>query len=177
MIDIYEEFVKDYNNPNMTGEDIKRLNGLNARQYSNLRAEALSNGDISSPRHMNTTGAKFYTKTKNGDYIVKKQFGHKTVLAGRFSDEKTAQMIVSLCKGVNWDLSKIRHTIDENKIKPKNYTRVNGYYIVEKRINGKRVVFCRFKDESNAIHMVNELRKYDWDKSKVDLILNEMDLN
>ena len=177
MISIYEDFVKDYNNPNITGEDVKRLNGLNARQYSHLRAEALSNGDISTPRHMNSTGAKFYTKTKNGDYIVKKQYGHKTVLVGRFSDEETAQKIVALCKAVNWDLNKINKVIDENKIKPKNYTYVNGYYIVEKRINGEQVVFHRFKDEADAIHMVKELRKMDWDKSKVDLILDEMSLN
>ena len=177
MISIYEDFVKDYNNPNITGEDVKRLNGLNARQYSHLRAEALSNGDISSPRHMNTTGAKFYTKTKNGDFIVKKQYGHKTVLVGRFSDEETAQKIVALCKAVNWDLNKINKVIDENKIKPKNYTYVNGYYIVEKRINGERIVFYRCRDEAVAIHLVNELRKNDWDKSKVDLILDEMSLN
>ena len=177
MINVYEDFVNDYNNPNITGEDVKRLNGLNARQYSHLRAEALSNGDISSPRHMNTTGAKFYTKTKNGDFIVKKQYGNKTVLVGRFSDEETAQQIVSLCKAVNWDLNKINRVIDENKIKPKNYSFVNGYYIVEKMIDGERVVFYRFKHESQAIHMVNELRKMDWDRSKVDLILGEMSLN
>ena len=72
MISVYEDFVKDYNNPNITGEDVKRINGLNARQYSHLRAEALHNGDISSPRHMNTSGAKFYTKTKNGDLFLLK---------------------------------------------------------------------------------------------------------
>lgn len=177
MISVYEDFVKDYNNPNITGEDVKRLNGLNAKQYSYLRAEALSNGDITVPRHMNSTGAKFYTKTKNGDYIVKKQYGHKTVLIGRFSDEETAQEIVSLCKAVNWDINKVTRIIDENKVKPKNYTRVNGYYIVEKRINGERVVFYRCRDEAVAIHLVNELRKLDWDKSKVDLILDEMSLN
>ncbi len=177
MISIYEDFVKDYNNPNITGMDVKRLNGLNSRQYLSLRAEALSNGDITAPRHMNTTGAKFYTKTKNGDYIVKKQYGHKTILVGRFSDEATAQKIVSLCKAVNWDLNKIQCIIDENKIKPKNYTNVNGYYVVEKRINGEQVVFHRFKEEAQAIHMVNELRKWNWDKSKVDFILDEMGLN
>lgn len=107
MISIYEDFVKDYNNPNITGMDVKRLNGLNSRQYLSLRDEALNNGDITAPRHMNTTGAKFYTKTKNGDYIVKKQYGHKTILVGRFRDEATAEKIVSLCKPVNWDLNKI----------------------------------------------------------------------
>ena len=40
-----------------------------------------------------------------------------------------------------------------------------------------KVVFHRFKDEADAIHMVKELRKMDWDKSKVDLILDEMSLN
>ena len=61
---IYEDFVNDYNNPEITGEDVRRYNKLNPKQYSNLRAKALKNGDISSPRHMNTTGAKFYTKIK-----------------------------------------------------------------------------------------------------------------
>lgn len=86
-------------------------------------------------------------------------------------------MIVSLCKSVNWDLNQISETIDEHKIKPKNYTYVNGYYIVEKRINGERIVFYRGKNELEAIHLVNELRKNDWDKSKVNLILDEMSLN
>lgn len=177
MISVYEDFVKDYNNPNITGEDVKRYNGLNAKQYSYLRAEALHNGDITSPRHMNTTGAKFYTKTKNGDFIVKKQYGNKALSIGRFSDEITAQIIVSLCKAVDWNLNRIRNVIDEYKIKPKNYSKVNGYYIVEKRINGERIVFYRFKQEAHAIHMVNKLRQYDWDKSKVDLILDEISLN
>lgn len=177
MLSTYNEFVKDYNNPDITGEDVRRINHLNPREYSRLRASALSRGDISIPRRMNTTGAKFYTRAKNGDYIVKKQFGHKTVLVGRFPDEDTAKMIVSLCKSVNWDLSKISNVIDENKVKPKNYTYTNGYYTVEKRINGERVVFHRFKDEAEAIHFVNELRKNDWDRSRVNLILDEMSLN
>ena len=170
MINIYEEFVNSYNNPEITGEDIKRLNGLNSKQYSKLRQKALSNGDITTPRHMNANGAKFYTKTKKGDYIVKKQYGHKTILVGRFPDEATAQMIVLKCKLVNWDINKISHIIEENKVKPKNYTHVNGNYIVEKRINGERIIFCRFKQESQAQKMVQELRKNNWDKSKVSEI-------
>jgi hypothetical protein len=174
MINIYEEFVNSYNNPEITGEDIKRLNGLNSRQYSNLRQKALDNGDITTPRHMNTTGAKFYTKNKKGEFIVKKQFGHKTVLVGRFADEPTAKMIVSLCKDVNWDLTQISHIIEEHKIKPKNYTCANGSYVVEKKIDGKRVIFCRFKSESQAKYMVQQLRKNNWDQSKVERILYEM---
>ena len=174
MINIYEEFVNSYNNPEITGEDIKRLNGLNSRQYSNLRRQALDNGDITVPRHMNAAGAKFYTKTKNGDYIVKKQFGHKTVLVGRFRDEATAKMIVSLCKEVKWDLAQISHIIEEHKIQPKNYTRVNGCYVVEKKIDGERVIFCRFKREGEAKYMVQQLRKNNWDPAKVEGILCEM---
>ena len=174
MIDVYEEFVNSYNNPEITGEDIKRLNGLNSKQYSNLRQKAIENGDITTPRHMNTTGAKFYTKNKNGEFIVKKQFGHKTILVGRFPDEKTARMIVSLCKTVNWDLTQISHIIEENKIQPKNYSRVNGHYIVEKKIDGERIIFCRFKQESQAKYMVQQLRKNNWDPTKVEGILCEM---
>ncbi len=171
---IYEDFVNDYNNPEITGEDVRRYNKLNPKQYSNLRAEALKNGDISSPRHMNTTGAKFYTKNKKGEFIVKKQFSSKTIIVGRFADEKTAKMIVEICKTVNWDLDRIQNIINEHKIQPKNYTVVNGYYIVEKRINGERIIFCRFKQESQAKQMVTELRKYNWDQSKVPQILCEM---
>ena len=174
MINIYEEFVKSYNNPEITGEDIKRLNGLNSRQYSKLRRLALDNGDINTPRHMNTTGAKFYSKTKNGEYLVKKQFINKTVLVGRFPDEETAKMIVEICKTVNWNLNRISNIIEEHKIKPKNYTHVNGYYVVEKKLNGKRIIFCRFKQESEAQYMVQQLRKHNWDQSKVEGILCEM---
>lgn len=174
MIKIYNNFVKDYKNPNMTGEDIKRLNGLNSKQYSKLRSEALSNGHISSPRHVNYTGAKFYTKNKKGNFVVKKQYGNKTFIIGRFEDEKTAKKIVELCKSVNWDINKILDIINKNKIKPKNYTRTNGVYIVEKRINGKRTIFHTFKTEAEAIKMVDELRKCDWDKSKVDFILDKL---
>ena len=174
MINVYEEFVNSYNNPEITGEDIKRLNGLNSRQYSNLRQKALDNGDITTPRHMNTTGAKFYTKNKYGDYIVKKQFGHKTIVVGRFADEETAQMIVSICKEVNWDLNPISHIIEEHKVKPKNYTCVNGCYVVEKKINGERIIFCRLKLESQAKYVVQQLRKNNWDQSKVEGILCEM---
>ena len=83
-------------------------------------------------------------------------------------------MIVSLCKEVNWDLTQISHIIEENKIKPKNYTCANGSYVVEKKINGKRVIFCRFKQESEAKFMVQQLRKNNWDQSKVEGILCEM---
>ena len=48
MINIYEEFVNSYNNPEITGEDIKRLNGLNKylvkrilQAYINVKVEVL----------------------------------------------------------------------------------------------------------------------------------------
>ena len=95
-------------------------------------------------------------------------------MVGRFPDEKTARMIVSLCKTVNWDLTQISHIIEENKIQPKNYSRVNGHYIVEKEIDGERIIFCRFKQESQAKYMVQQLRKNNWDPTKVEGILCEM---
>ena len=52
MISIYEDFVKDYNNPNITGEDVKRLNGLNARQYSHFE-ENPTQTDVSWYRYPN----------------------------------------------------------------------------------------------------------------------------
>ena len=98
-------------------------------------------------------------------------------MVGRFPDEETAQMIVGICKTVNWDLNRIAHIIEEHKVKPKNYTEANGYYIVEKQINGERIIFCRFKEESKAKQMVEKLRKNNWDQSKVETILCEMAAN
>lgn len=95
----------------------------------------------------------------------------------KFHDEKTAQMIISKCKIVNWDIRRISYIIEENKVKLKNYTQVNGYYMVEKKINGEGIVFCRLKEESEAIYLVEELRKTNWNLSKVDEILCKIGIN
>lgn len=125
----YNEFVTDYNNPNLTTHDVRRVNGLNSNQYSKLRAKALKNKDIPPVRHMNNNNAKYYTKTTNGDYQVQKTINGQKTIIGRFSDEKTAKEIVNACIDVNWDTAKIKCLIDLKEIKPKNYTKINGCWV------------------------------------------------
>ena len=132
----YDEFVDCYNNPNLTGEDVRRLCGLNPHRYSEIRAIAIQNGDIPMVRRMNRTDAKFYTK-QNDVYIVKKQFGHDTLFVGRFPNQSTAELVVEKCKEVNWDIGQISDFIEEHKIKPRNYSYSNNHYTVQKSINGK----------------------------------------
>ena len=170
---IYDQFVKDYNNPNITGEDVRRRCGLNPHRYSEIRQIAINNGDIPSVRRMNRTDAKFYTK-QNEAYVVKKQFGNECLVVGRFPNQSTAELVVEECKKHNWKINEIRDFIDEHKIKPRNYSFTNNQYTVQKSIKGKNVVFCRVDTESTAQKVVSELRKCNWDYAKVDEILREV---
>ena len=172
-LSIYDGFVEDYNNPQLTINDIQRKYGLNCRRLAEIQSIAISNGDIPEVRRMNRTDAKFYTKTDNG-FIVKKQFGNTCQFIGRFEDESTAELIVNKCKEVNWNTSVIADFIDAHKVKPANYTCSNGSYIVQKSINGKNTVFCKLSDESTAQKVVKELRKCNWDKTKTNEIIEKV---
>lgn len=169
----YDDFVKDYNNPSLTGEDVRRKNGLNPHRYSEIRKIALENGDIPVSRRMNRTDAKFYTKS-NDAFVVKKQFGNDCLFVGRFASEETAELIVNKCKEVNWNINQISDFIETHKIKPKNYSYSNNHFTVQKVIDGKNVVFCRVNTESTAQKVVEELRKCDWNYEKVDEILKKV---
>lgn len=172
---IYNDFVEDYNNPNITAHDVRRINNLNGKQYSNLRQIAIKNGDIPSVRHMNQTTAKFYSRRKDGYYDVQKTTNGKKLYIGRFPDENTAKKIVQECIKHNWQINLIKPFIDENKVKPKNYTCINGYYIIQKAINGKNTVFmCTHQDKvSQEIieEIVDEFRKVHWNINYKDEIL------
>lgn len=172
-LSIYDGFVKDYLNPNLTIEDIKRKYGLNCRRFAEIQGIAMGNGDVPQVRKMNRSTAKFYTKTRNG-YVVKKQFGTSCNFIGRFEDEETAQLVVNKCKEVNWNTNQISDFIDAHKIKPKNYTVTDDAVIVQKVIDGKNTVFCKLSDESTAQKVVDELRKCDWDKTKTNKIIEKV---
>jgi len=173
-LECYDDFVRDYNNPNITSEDVKRYNQLNSHRYLEIRNIALNRGDIPPVRRMNRENAKFYTVNENGEYIVKKQFGHTCIFVGKFSNQTTAETVVQKCKDVNWNINEIRDFIDEHKIKPKNYSLVNNAYTVQKSIDGQNIVFCRVADEDTAKKVVSELRNCNWDKTQVPHILERM---
>lgn len=168
----YKDFVNDYNNPNLTAHDVRRINNLNSKQYGKIRAIALTNGDIPKVRHMNHTGAKFYTKTSNGDYQVQKTINGRKTIIGRFKDRDTAEEIVTACINHNWQLNEIKGLIDLKKIKPKNYTCINGCWVIQKSVNGKNVVFNSFStkvvDEETVLDIVDFYRSIDWNLSYKD---------
>lgn len=175
----YTEFVKDYNNPNITAHDVRRIHNLNTKRYSEIRNIAITNGDIPEVRHMNSTGAKFYTKTKNGDYQVQKTVNGKKIIIGRFANEDTAKEIVNACINNNWELNKIKGLIDLKRTQPKNYTCINGCWVIQKSVNGRNTVFNSFKcdrvDEETVADIVDFYREHNWSldyKDKINELFN-----
>lgn len=173
-LEVYDEFVALYNNPNLTGEEVRVNCGLNHHRYMEIRQIALSNGDIPQSRKMNRTNAKFFTKTSNG-YVVKKQFGHDCLFVGRFESQDTAELIVEKCKEVNWNIDEIKDFIEAHKIKPRNYTCSNGQFTVQKVIDGKNRVFCTVNNESIARRIVEKFRECNWDTTKTSEIINKVE--
>lgn len=167
---IYDKFVEDYNNPNLTVDDVRRKHCLNSKRYLEIRQIALENKDIPIVRKMNRTDAKFYTKTDNG-FVVKKQFGNDCLFVGRFADEETAKLVVNKCKEVNWNVSEISEFIDRHKVKPANYSYSNGQYTVQKVIGGKNRVICTVNTEETAQKLVEKFRECNWNKEEMHKIL------
>lgn len=176
----YNEFVEAYNNPNITSHDVRRIKNLNSKQFSRLRETAIRNGDISPVRHMNSHGAKFYTRMGNG-FVVQKTFNGKKMIVGRFPNENTAKMVVDACIRNNWKLDNIKSLIEDLSVKPKNYSLVNGYWVIQKSVNGCNVVFnifnSRFVDECTVSDIVDFYRENDWDYSLKDEVYNLFDVN
>lgn len=178
----YADFVEDYNNWSLTAHDVRRINNLNSKEYSRIRKLAIKNGDIPPVRHMNQTNAKFYSKTIDGNWTVQKQFKDYYKYIGKFPNRESAEFIVNKCLNTNWELTEeIKNDIEKLKCKPKNYSIVNGYYVIQKSVNGKNKVFCRIKqsvtDEDTIRAVVDRLRDVDWIEDYVPSILIEFSLN
>ena len=177
----YSEFVEAYNNPHITGHDVRRIKGLNGNQYSKLRAKALRLGDIPAHRYMINPNAKYYTKTPTGDFQVQKTINGRKIIVGRFADEETAKEIVDACIKVDWDIKQIDYLIKWKGVKPKNYTVNNGRWIIQKSINGRNVAFNTFLqskvDEDTIIDIVDFYRENDWDLTLKDKIKDLFNIN
>lgn len=175
MNEVYDDFITDYNNPNITAHDVRRKNKLNSKQYSSLRKLAISKGDIPIVRHMNQTNAKFYSKRQDGYYDVQKYINGEKVYAGKFPDQQSAKLAVELCKAVDWDLNKVN--LDGLKVLPKNYSLVNGYYVIQKSVDGVNKVFATIHsskiDEEVVKEIVDKFRECKWDISCKNNILKE----
>lgn len=178
----YNEFVKDYNNMNITAHEVRRLNSLNSREYREIRNMAIANGDIPKHRHMNTTGAKFYFRKPDGSWTVQKRFANgQNICVGDFLDEATAKMIRDKCISVNWNLNEISDLINEKKIKKvKNYTLINGYWFIQKTVEGKLETFLSIKQdlmsEDDVKKIVEEFRKVNWNIRCKDSVLAQFNI-
>lgn len=170
----YKDFVNDYNNPNLTAHDVRRIHQLNTKRYSEIRKLAIRNGDIPEVRHMNNTGAKFYTKTVSGDYQVQKTINGKKTIIGRFKTQDEAEAVVDVCKNNNWELNKIKDVVDKYKIQPKNYTCINGCWIIQKSVDGRNIVFntfnCSRVSEDTVREVVDFYRSVGWNKNYKDVV-------
>ena len=175
----YKAFVEDYNNLNITTHDVRRLHNLNSREYMEIRKMAVENGDIPQTRHMNQRNAKFYTRRSDGTFDVQKQFNGKKIYVGRFESEEIAKMIVSKCIENNWEIKgDLKILIEECKCKPKNYSIVNGYYVIQKSLNGRNEVYATLDtskfEEGEIVKLVEKFRKVEWNKFSVANILKEV---
>ena len=159
-----DTFLKEYYNMDNTVFDVKRKLGLNNRQYSKLYHKYNLNKRV---RHMNYNNAKYTCKLKNGRITIRKWIGKNKEYLGVYKSQEDADGVVEVCKQHNWDLENniVQDTINQYRIKPKHYTRINGRYYVYKRFNGKKVYYDSFLCEQDAIDCVNLLNKIDWNKN------------
>ena len=176
----YQAFITDYNNPNITAHEVRRKHNLNSKQYSNIRKLAIHNGDIPPVRHMNNTGAKFYNRNGKG-YEVHKTINGEKIYVGKFPTEEVAKEVVGLCIEHNWQVNEIQAYIDEVKCRPKNYTIINGYYIIQKSVNGANKVFCTIHQskisEDDIKAMVDLFRSLSWNINCKDYVLSKFNVS
>ena len=127
----YEEFVKLYNNPDIRVADIREQLGLNIKQYTLARKQALSEGlikdrisvsknkKVGRPK-LKKKKHKHYSHSRSGKFNVVKRFCEKgeevNVYCGTYDSEEQAMMVAEEMDKVGWDkkyLNKIREKVFE----------------------------------------------------------------
>ena len=171
----YNSFVEDYNNPNISTRDIENRLNINHKQYLRLRKEAIKNDDIDSVRQRNYENSKYYRKNNHTGYFeIVKKIKNKTIYISSFESETVVQKIVEKLVSCNWDVTEIEDIIEANKVKSKYYTYRDGFYNIQRKVNGKMTYFCRFKDKETTLKVIRKLEEYRWDKSKLPIIFKEL---
>ena len=159
-----ERFLKEYYNPNNTVYDVKRKLGLNNHQYAKLyRKYKLDEEE----RHMNYANAKYKSRLKNGRVTIRKYINGTRHYLGAYATDEDADIVIETCKKHDWDLNneEVNNTMQEYRIRTKNYSQINGRYYVHKTINGKKIYYDSFQEECDAIDCVNLLELLDWNKT------------
>ena len=129
----YDEFVKLYNNHEITVEDIRKELGLNVKQYNLARRRALSEGliknrrtaakdkKIGRPKLKKKKKHKHYSHARSsGKFNVVKRFYKNNevinVYCGTYDLEEQAIMVAEEMNKVGWDkkyLNQIREKVFE----------------------------------------------------------------
>lgn len=63
---------------------------------------------------------------------------------------------------------------EKGKYSPRNYSFNNGFYQVQKWINGKLVHICSFRKECDAKQCVRLMRECDWDIEQISRVKKEV---
>lgn len=174
----YCRFVECYNNPDIAAKDIENKLELNHNQYLKLRKEAIKNDDINEVRHRNYENSKYYRKNnKTGYFEIVKKINNETIYISSFESEEIAQKIVKKCIEHQWNITEIESIIEANKVKSKYYTYRDGFYNIQRKVNGKMTYFCRFQDKKITKEVIKKLEEHEWDKQKLPIIFKELCIN
>ena len=158
-----KEFIKHYNNMDLTVYDIKMKCGLNNHNYKKIRDNLIEKGEIEPVRHVNYT-AKYTTKLANGDVIVRKSINKKRQYLGVYPNQTNADMAVKELRKHNWEINKAKPFISKLQKPKKHYVEINGRFYPCKTVEGKRVYYDSFADELDAVKCVELLDTINWDK-------------
>jgi len=103
----YDAFVKLYNEGRLI-KFIKRDLKITDSQYRRLYHKAVTNEDITPRRVIQrnySQNAKYYQKTKNGNFKVVKTVNGVTKHFGTYKTEEQVKLAVELLKSLNWDIN------------------------------------------------------------------------
>lgn len=118
---------------------------------------------------------KQYTFNKRlGKYQVYKKQNGKRVHFGVYNTVEDAEAVVKELEKADWDKNQLDSIIEklgiESRRVVKNYYFLNGRYAVRKMIDGDLLCFGYYDTEETAKKIAVEMKKANWDKSRLDEI-------
>ena len=112
----YEEFKKDFLNPHILVDELRRKYNISLKVYHTLRKKVMKDTGVwkkpCQPQQHFINGVPIYREYKsaeyiqeiNGDYVIIKTTGYVTRHHGRYEDYETAKMVRDKLVACNWNL-------------------------------------------------------------------------
>lgn len=163
-----KEFIKAYNDVNLTVYDIKTKCGLNNHNYRKLKTQLIEEGKIEPNRHINYTDAKYTTVLANGSVAIRKCINGETNYYGCYPTMENANTVIAELKKHDWEINKAKPVMNQMRQKHKNYVKIGDRYYVCKTIGGKRKYYDSFKCEQDARESATLLQLVGWDQEKYE---------